>query len=271
MKIAMIGAGNLATNLAPALAEAGHDIVQVYSRTMESAQRLADIVGGAAGDADGSSVTAVDKLSDVTRDAELYVLALKDSALGDVVAELCQGREGAVFAHTAGSMPMDVFCGKAGRYGVIYPMQTFSKARRVDFAVIPIFVEASDEATLVTLENVARSVSDDVRRLDSEHRRYLHLAAVFACNFANHCYALAAEMVEQSGMTFDCMLPLIDETARKVHELSPCEAQTGPAVRYDRNVIGRQSRMLDGNPMAQRIYNIMSESIHNKSKDNDKL
>jgi len=261
MKIAMIGAGNLATNLAPALAEAGHDIVQVYSRTMESACRLADMV----------EADATDAIDDVTHDAELYVLALKDSALDDVVAELCRGRERAVFVHTAGSMSMDVFRGRAERYGVIYPMQTFSKARRVDFSVIPVFVEASDETTLATLEGVARSVSSDVRRLDSEHRRYLHLAAVFACNFANHCYALAADMVERSGMTFDCMLPLIDETAAKVHEMLPHEAQTGPAVRYDRNVIGSQSRMLDGNPMAQRIYETMSESIHNKSKDNDKL
>lgn len=264
----MIGAGNLASNLAPALVEAGHEVVQVYSRTMESARRLADALDACAA---AGSVEAVDRLADVTKDAELYVLALKDSVLDGIAAELCHGREGAVFVHTAGSMPMDVFRGKAERYGVIYPMQTFSKSRRVDFSVIPIFVEASDGAALVTLEGVARSVSGDVCRLDSEHRRYLHLAAVFACNFANHCYALAADMVERSGMTFDCMLPLIDETAGKVHELPPSKAQTGPAVRYDRNVIGRQSRMLDGNPMAQRIYNIMSESIYNKSKDNDKL
>ena len=116
------------------------------------------------------------------------------------------------------------------------------------------------------LEDVAKSVSGDVRHLGSPSRRYVHLAAVFACNFANHCYALAADMVERSGMTFDCLLPLIDETARKVHTLAPIEAQTGPAVRYDRNVIDRQCLMLEGSGLAKDIYEIMSESIHQKSK-----
>ena len=256
MKIAMIGAGNLATNFAKALSAAGHDIVQVYSRTGASARLLADAVGA----------LATDSLEGVTDDAELYVMALKDSVLEDVISEVCSRCPDAVFVHTAGSVPMDVFRGHALRYGVIYPMQTFSKARKVDFSVIPVFLEASDDAAMSVLEDVAKSVSGDVRHLDSPSRRYVHLAAVFACNFANHCYALAADMVERSGMTFDCLLPLIDDTARKVHTLAPIEAQTGPAVRYDRNVIDRQCLMLEGSGLAKDIYEIMSESIHQKSK-----
>lgn len=259
MKIAMIGAGNLATNLAKALHKAGHNIIEVYSRTMASARELATAVGA----------LPTDRIETVTRDADIYILALKDSVLADIISPLCEGRTDGVFVHTAGSVPMDVFKGHAIRYGVVYPMQTFSKKREVDFAVIPVFVEASDEDTLNTLEEMSKSVSGDVRILDSPSRRYLHLAAVFACNFANHCYALAADMVERSGMTFDCLLPLIDETARKVHQLPPDKAQTGPAVRFDRNVIDAQSHLLEDTPMAQQIYNIMSESIHQKSKDND--
>lgn len=259
MKISFIGAGNLATHLAKALYFAGHDIIEVYSRTMESASALASIV----------EASPTDNVETLGRDADIYILALKDSVLSDIIPPLCHGREDAVFAHTAGSVSIDVFKGYARRYGVIYPMQTFSKSRYVDFSVIPVFLEASDTDTLHTLESLATSVSDDVRLLDSPSRRYLHLAAVFACNFANHCYALAADMVEKSGMTFDCLLPLIDETARKVHQLPPHKAQTGPAVRFDRNVIDAQSHMLDSSPIAQQIYNIMSESIHQKSKDND--
>ena len=210
-----------------------------------------------------------DNVETLGRDADIYILALKDSVLGDIIPPLCEGRTDSVFVHTAGSVSIDVFKGHAIRYGVVYPMQTFSKSREMDFSIIPVFVEASDEDTLNTLEEMSKSVSDDVRRLDSPSRRYLHLAAVFACNFANHCYALAADMVERSGMTFDSLLPLIDETARKVHQLPPHKAQTGPAVRFDRNVIDAQSHLLGGSPMAQQIYNIMSESIHQKSKDND--
>ena len=257
----MIGAGNLATNFAKALACAGHDIVQVYSRTEASARLLADAVGA----------TATDSLECVTADAELYVMAVKDSVLAELIPVVCSLRPDAVFVHTAGSIPMDVFRGYARRYGVIYPMQTFSKARQVDFSVIPVFLEAVDNSTMALLDNVAKSVSGDVRHLGSEGRRYVHLAAVFACNFANHCYALAADMVERSGMTFDCLLPLIDETARKVHALSPVDAQTGPAVRYDRNVINSQSLMLEDCALAKDIYKLMSESIHQKSKFNDKL
>ena len=259
MKIAMIGAGNLATNLGRALHNAGHDFVSVYSRTMESAATLAAIVGGAA----TTSIAAV------TNDADIYIIALKDSVLADIIPQLCNGRQQKIFVHTAGSMPMDVFHGMALHYGVIYPMQTFSRQREVDFSVIPIFLEANDELTLNAISGLATSVSNDVSLLDSPSRRYLHLAAVFACNFSNHCYALAADVLKKVGLDFSVMLPLIDETARKVHDMSPEKAQTGPAVRYDDNVIRSQAQMLRDNPFAKDIYERMSVSINKKSKCND--
>ena len=101
--------------------------------------------------------------------------------------------------------------------------------------------------------------------LSSDSRSYLHLSAVFACNFVNRCYALSASLLERHGIPFDVMLPLIDETARKVHVMPPAEAQTGPAVRYDRNVIDRQTAMLEDNPIMKEIYETMSNSIHKKA------
>lgn len=157
---------------------------------------------------------------------------------------------------------MDVFRGHAHRYGVLYPMQTFSKDCPVDFKEIPVFVEASAPDVLAQTEQLARSVSDRVEEMSTERRRRLHLAAVFACNFVNHCYALAADVLGRDGIPFDVMWPLIDETARKVHRLSPVEAQTGPAVRYDRNVMDRQCAMLDGEPERKALYEMMSRSIH---------
>jgi predicted short-subunit dehydrogenase-like oxidoreductase (DUF2520 family) len=131
-------------------------------------------------------------LGAVRTDADLYIVAVKDSVLAEIIPQLCKGREKKVFAHTAGSMPMNVFKGMALHYGVFYPMQTFSKNRDVDFSEIPIFIEGNDELTIHTLHILGKTISTRVNELSSEDRKYLHLAAVFACNFANHCYTLAS-------------------------------------------------------------------------------
>ena len=253
MKVVLVGAGNLATNLGKALVRKGDvSVVQVFSRTIQSAELLAGQLG----------CRAVCDMDEVDRDADAYVVSVKDNVLEQVAASVCQGREEAVFVHTAGSMPMTLFEGKAKHYGVLYPMQTFSKNKEVVFNEIPCFVEASDEYAMSVIRQLA-TVSRRVSPMNSADRRYLHLAAVFACNFTNHCYALAAEVLGQRGIPFDVMLPIIDETARKVHQLTPREAQTGPAVRYDRNVIDAQAAMID-DPLTREIYELLSKSIHDK-------
>lgn len=257
MKIVLIGAGNLATHLGKALHAAGHDMVQVFSRTMQSAETLASLL-------DAEPLTDMAQVRD---DADVYIFSVKDSALEQLISQLCGekqlfGKEKKVFLHTAGSMPMSVFRGKALHYGVLYPMQTFSKQREVDFSIIPCFIEANDEFALKQIEGLAGQISHRVFQLSSEDRKYLHLSAVFACNFANHCYAASQELLQQHGIPFDVMLPLIDETAAKVHGMTPKEAQTGPAVRYDENVIGKQIQLLENQPYFQKIYDCMSKSIH---------
>ena len=269
MTIALIGRGRLATNLLPALQQAGHDVTSVNSRTLEELPQQADV----------------------------YIISVKDSALREVIAHATKGREDQFFVHTAGSMSVDVFEGYCSRYGVFYPMQTFSKERQVDFREIPIFIEAggsgraavdgktadhttsadatadhttSADATAETsgvLRVLADSISQKVYELSTADRKYLHLAAVFACNFANHCYTLAADVLAKKGLPFDVMLPLIDETARKVHELHPQDAQTGPAVRYDENVIRMQGDLLADEPVLQDIYRLLSKSIHQKATE----
>lgn len=251
MKIVLIGAGNLATHLGKALHAAGHDMVQVFSRTMQSAETLASLL-------DAEPLTDMAQVRD---DADVYIFSVKDSALEQLISQLCGG-EKKVFLHTAGSMPMSVFRGKALHYGVLYPMQTFSKQREVDFSIIPCFIEANDEFALKQIEGLAGQISHRVFQLSSEDRKYLHLSAVFACNFANHCYAASQELLQLHGIPFDVMLPLIDETAAKVHGMTPKEAQTGPAVRYDENVIGKQIQLLENQPYFQKIYDCMSKSIH---------
>lgn len=257
MKIVLIGAGNLATHLGKALHAAGHDMVQVFSRTMQSAETLASLL-------DAEPLTDIAQVRD---DADVYIFSVKDSALEQLISQLCGG-EKKVFLHTAGSMPMSVFRGKALHYGVLYPMQTFSKQREVDFSIIPCFVEANDEFALKQIEGLAGQITHRVFQLSSEDRKYLHLSAVFACNFANHCYAASQKLLQQHGIPFDVMLPLIDETAAKVHGMTPKEAQTGPAVRYDENVIGKQIQLLENQPYFQKIYDCMSKSIHELESEN---
>ena len=254
MKIVMIGAGKLATQLGKALVLARHEVLQVYSRTWESAVTLASCL----------QAVPIIRLDDLVINADLYILSVKDSVLAELIPQVCNGRKDKCFVHTAGSLPMDLFQGEALHYGVFYPMQTFSKERDVDFSHIPCFVEGSDTRVLTIMEEMAESMGSTVYRLDSEQRKYLHLAAVFACNFTNHCYTIAEELLRIHAIPFEVMLPLIDETARKVHEFSPSQAQTGPAVRYDKNVICAQSDLLSEHPYLQEIYHLMSQNIHRK-------
>mgnify|MGYP000758210106 FL=1 len=250
--IIFIGAGNLATNLAKALYYKGFRIVQVYSRTEESARALAEQV----------EAGYTTDLQEISKEARLYIVSLKDAAFVELLPQITEGKQDALLVHTAGSIPMNVWEKYAERYGVFYPMQTFSKQREVNFREIPFFVEAKRPEDVELLKAIAATLSDNVYEITSEQRKSLHLAAVFICNFTNHMYALAADLLEKYNLPFDVMLPLIDETARKVHELTPHEAQTGPAVRYDENVISNHLAMLVDSPALQEIYKLMSKSIH---------
>ncbi|MBR4898464.1 MAG: DUF2520 domain-containing protein [Prevotella sp.] len=253
MKFVFVGAGRLATQLSQALCAAGHEVTAVYSRTMTSAEGLASIVGGVATDSIGS----------LPLHADAFIIAVKDAVITQLLSELIPDRSQEAFFHTAGSIPMSVFAtAGASRYGVIYPMQTFSKERKPDFHKIPVFVEANNDETLRLAHYIAESVSDRVTELPSDDRRHLHLAAVFASNFVNHCYALSAQILEAHGLTFDTMLPLIEETAEKVKTMHPLDAQTGPAVRFDEQVIAAQSSLLAEWPMVREVYDLMSKSIH---------
>lgn len=255
--IVFIGAGNLATNLAKALYKNGFRIVQVYSRTEESARTLAQAV-----EADCTT-----DLSAVVKNAQLYIVSLKDAAFVQLLPEIVVGKENALWVHTAGSIPMSIWEGHAERFGVFYPMQTFSRQREVDFRNIPIFVESSSEKDTQLLKDIAFVLSGKVYEASSEQRKSLHLAAVFTCNFANHMYALAADLLKKYQLPFEVTLPLIDETARKVHELEPRAAQTGPAIRYDENVINAHLQMLDDEPAMRELYKMISENIHRFAED----
>ena len=215
MKIIFLGSGNLATRLSLEMHRKGMQIGQVYSHTPENAQQLAALLG----------CPWTTDPETVDTDADLYVFSLKDTVLADVIARV-RPNEG-LWVHTAGSMPMDVFNGHTANYGVLYPMQTFSKTREVDFNVIPFFLEANTSENAGKLQHV--------------------------------------KLLEEQDIPADVLLPLIDETAAKIHTMPPRVAQTGPAIRYDENVINKHLAMLGDSDMRS-IYRLISQSIHKEAQ-----
>lgn len=253
----LVGAGKVATHLSLALQQAGIDIIQVYSRTEASASALAGLL----------HTRFTTRLEELSTEADYYLFSVKDSVLEDLIAALAPRCPKACFLHTAGSIPLSVFAPYGlSRYGVLYPLQTFSRNRDLDLRQVPMFIEASSPVLLEELKALASSFSSRVYPLSSEARRKLHLSAVFACNFVNHCYAMAARLLSEEQIPFEALLPLIDETAAKVHQLPPVEAQTGPAVRYDRNVLDAQMALLSAHPLYRDIYELMSRSIHEEAQ-----
>ena len=255
MNIVFIGAGNLATSLAKEMYRHELHISQVYSRTEESASLLARQLNC-------PWTTSIDE---ITPDADWYIFSVKDDALAKLISDLKPNN--GLWLHTAGSMPAHVFEGFTKRYGVIYPLQTFSKKREVNFSRIPLILEANNTDDLEELKRVSGLLTEDIRTLNSEERKQIHLAAVFACNFANHMWSLAWKILEDKNIPPEILIPLVEETAAKIQELPPAQAQTGPAVRYDRNVIDKHIDLLKDENM-KTIYQLLSQSIYKTKNEN---
>ncbi len=257
-KIVFIGAGNLATHLSLALNNSGLDIIQVYSRTENSARVLAEKLNA------GFTTTA----GEIRRDADIYFVALKDDVYDEVLPFVDFGDK--LIVHCSGSMPLSVLNKYAFNTGVFYPLQTFSKHKPVEIRTIPVFVEGISESVEHELIEIARIISDNVFVLNSEKRLFLHIAAVFSCNFVNHLYTIGSNILTSQGVPFEFLRPLILETANKAQHMEPEKAQTGPAVRYDKNVIKRHLEALRDFPDQQELYNMLSDRIfhyYNKNKD----
>lgn len=254
MRISLIGAGNLATRLGIALKAAGHEIVQVYSRSEASACLLADLL----------NAKAVVEPESINSDASLYVCALKDDALPEILKKVEVGN--GILVHTAGSLPLDILQPFAAKTGVFYPLQTFSKNREVDFSTIPIFIEASEKDVAIVLKQLVADLGSKVYEITSEQRMKLHLSAVFACNFVNYLYTVSSDLLAEHQLSFDVLKSLILETAAKVQINDPADVQTGPAVRFDRLVMDKHLALLDKQPALKMLYEELSIGIHKRSK-----
>jgi predicted short-subunit dehydrogenase-like oxidoreductase (DUF2520 family) len=248
MRIVFLGSGNVASHLAAAFKAAGMEIVQVWSRSIGHAMELAGSL----------NAKAIDNLDFVDKTADLYVICVKDDAIEQVALSL-QGIAGLV-VHTSGGTSIDVLRGLA-YYGILYPLQTFSKYKNLDLKGIPLCLEANSEHAFEMLHQVAIAIGGSSYRVDTAQRKVLHLAAVFACNFTNHLYHLANEILEANNLPFDLLKPLILETALKVQDDLPINVQTGPSVRDDVQTMENHFELLKGMPELQEIYITLSASI----------
>jgi predicted short-subunit dehydrogenase-like oxidoreductase (DUF2520 family) len=247
-----MGAGRVAHHLAHVLSQ-HHQIVQIYSRTLATAQTLATQV----------NATATMNIAELNPEIDLVIIAVSDQAIASVISNVHQQLPKVLIVHTSGSTDIEVLAQIHARAGVFYPLQTFSLDRDIPWLDTPIFVEAKSEDDLVLLVEFANQLSTRVYSYTSAQRLSLHLAAVFACNFTNYCYDMAKQIVDAQHVDFSLLYPLILETANKALHNDPKQMQTGPAMRGDQNILKMHEQMLQ---KAQRedlknIYQLMSQQI----------
>lgn len=253
LNFCFIGAGNLAVQLSKALLDKGFGVSQVYSRTENSAKLLA-------GELSANYTTS---LNEIDKSADVYFIAIKDSAVEEVLPQI--NFQNKLIVHCSGSLPISALSKYSENTGVFYPLQTFSKSRRVDFSEIPVFIEANSPENEKLLVEIAGQISNSVSVTDSEKRKTLHISAVFACNFVNYFYTVAADILKSKEIPFSVIKPLILETARKVQEMEPEKAQTGPAIRFDENIINEHVKELKTFPEYQQLYMSISKSIFDRN------
>lgn len=243
MKINIIGRGNVASHLSKAFANVA-DVSLINPHTLEN----------------------------YDADSDFTIIAVSDMAIATVARAIPPTR--GIIAHTSGSTPLSVLIEKGNQTGVFYPLQTFSKDADLDYSTIPFFIEGANDSVQKKLYELAASISCNVSLIDSEQRRALHTASVFACNFTNHLWALCDSLLHKNGMNFNVVRPLIAETLRKTGKMSPFDAQTGPAVRQDTNTISAHLSLLQNDEELKNIYTLLTQSIishHTYNKTNNKI
>ena len=251
-KVVVIGAGNVAHHLGVSIKNAGLDILQVYSRTIESARSL------------GSKLNAdfISDISQISKKADLYLIAVKDAHIKTIVTKLNQVN--GVIVHTSGSIAMNELSNSGkNAIGVLYPLQTFSKTVELCHSIYPICVEANTAETEKMLCGLAGKIVGvkNVYLLNSNQRKAVHVAAVFACNFSNHMHVIAEKLLEKEDMDYGLLSTLIQETSEKLLKNKPSASQTGPAKRNDQEVINDHLQFLANDPGSMELYQMITNSI----------
>ena len=245
ISVVILGAGNVATHLFKGFSKTSEvSVIQWYNRSLSTIQSYENVVD------------VTDDLSTL-KDADVYILAVSDDVISELSSKL--PFENKLVVHTSGSVSVyDI--DKKHKRGVLYPLQSFSKNAEMDFANVPICIETIDKACFPILKELTLSLGSPIKRINSDQRRVLHLAAVFVNNFTNQLYRIGHEITESEGAEFDLLKPLILETAKKVQDMSPFKAQTGPAKRNDKKTIKKHLRTLESQHHKD-IYELLTKSI----------
>ena len=248
-RISFIGAGNVSGALCRQMYLSGCKIQKIISKTEINGPALA------------SSCNAIWSTDfKFTGSEDIIITAVPDDALEEVIKNI-KCNENTLVAHTAGSLGLEVFPSHLKHTGVFYPLQTFSNSRKIEFRDLPFFLEASDTFSSTTLKNLAELIGGKAHFVDSEHRRLLHVAAVFVCNFTNHMLTAGSQITAKAGFPFEVLEPLINETILKARKIGPENSQTGPAYRFDKGTIKRHIDLLSFSPEFQGIYEEVTKSI----------
>ncbi len=245
IKVVILGAGNVAFHLTNVfLKNKNIELLQVYNRDIQKIQYLKN------------DVEITNNLSHLNKTADIYIISILDDSISEFSKQLKLPNK--LVVHTSGSIALNELKSTSNK-GVFYPLQSFSKNKKISFKTIPVCVEAENKGDIALLEKLANIISNKYYVINSEQRKQIHLAAVFVNNFVNHLYYLGNSICEENNIPFDILHPLIKETAEKVEHLSPFKAQTGPAKRNDIKTLEKQLAMLPKNK--KEIYTLLSNSI----------
>ena len=248
--IVLIGSGNVGTHLGLSLMIQGYRIKQVWSKQLINAEILAKKLNS----------TSTNDLNNI-KDADLYIIAVKDDVLKSLTTELNVNN----IVHTSGSIGLEVFEKQDRNYGVFYPLQTFKKDIISNLSETPICIESNNKLFEKKLVNIANNLTNKVVLMNSDERKQLHIAAVFSCNFVNHMFSISENILRKSGSDFKLLIPIIDETIKKIKHNQPSKVQTGPAIRKDTKIIQDHINSLS-NKDIQEIYKLISSSIMKKNE-----
>ena len=249
MRVVIIGAGNVASVFGRLISAASHEIIQVYSRSISSAQSLGKELG----------CSFVDNLEAVDLTADIYILAITDNALQNIQDSIFLGDK--LVVHTAGSVSKKVLSNISSQYGVLYPLQSLRKDQSADQSIIPLLIDANKESVLSIIEQFAFTLSSVVCIVGDDKRLCLHLAAVIVNNFTNHLYTLTAEYCKNEEVDFKMLQPIIEQTALRLRANLPADLQTGPAIRNDQSTLDKHIQALANHPELKTIYLIFTESL----------
>ena len=248
IKIILLGAGNVGHHLYKGFNKSPEiDLIQWYSRDNSKVSY------------DDIDTEIINDLSKI-KSADIYIISISDSYVGEISKKLNVSEK--LVVHTSGSLDLSIIDSK-NRRGVFYPLQTLSKNKEIELAKVPICIESENNKDLVLLETISKYIGCKTYKIDYNERKILHLAAIFSNNFVNHMFTIAKEILDDKNLDFNILKPLINETVDKIHKLDPENAQTGPAIRNNNEIILNHIKTLKKDDH-KKLYELMTKLIKDK-------